>query len=90
MIDRGDGIPEAKLETIFEKFKPADSSDSRAKAGTGLGLAICQSIVDNHGARIDGHSVEGAGSTFSFDLKKVAAPAEQRDDAAAPVAAAAM
>jgi signal transduction histidine kinase len=75
VIDEGAGIPEAKLETIFEKFKQADSSDSRAKAGTGLGLAICQSIAQHHGSRIEVSSVEGEGSTFYFELAKVAARA---------------
>ena len=75
IIDEGAGIPAAKLDTIFEKFKQADSSDSRAKAGTGLGLAICQSIAEHHGSRIAVSSVQGEGSTFYFDLKRTAAPA---------------
>ena len=71
VIDRGPGIPEAKLETIFEKFKQADSSDSRAKAGTGLGLAICQSIAEHHSSRIEVSSKEGEGSTFRFDIARI-------------------
>ncbi len=73
VIDEGAGIPASKLDTIFEKFKQADSSDSRAKAGTGLGLAICQSIAENHGSKIHVSSQEGKGSIFYFDLEQVAA-----------------
>lgn len=40
--DRGRGIPEHKLESIFERFEQVDVSDSRHQQGTGLGLAICR------------------------------------------------
>lgn len=79
VIDKGPGIPAAKQATIFEKFKQADSSDSRAKAGTGLGLAICQSIAEHHGSRIEISSVEGEGSVFFFDLKRIASPSQAVD-----------
>ena len=82
VIDRGPGIPEAKLETIFEKFKQADSSDSRAKAGTGLGLAICQSIAEHHGSRIEVSSREGEGSTFHFDIERIEDAAVRSEPAA--------
>ena len=66
--DRGRGIPEDKLETIFGRFQQVDSSDSRQKGGTGLGLAICKTIVAQHGGRIWVDSKLGEGSTFSFTL----------------------
>ncbi len=43
--DQGRGIPEDKLESIFERFHQVDASDSRTMGGTGLGLAICRSII---------------------------------------------
>ncbi|MCH8221807.1 MAG: GAF domain-containing protein [Chloroflexi bacterium] len=66
--DSGRGIPPEKIDAIFERFKQADSSDSRDKGGTGLGLAICRLIVEQHGGQIYVESEMGAGSTFTFWL----------------------
>ena len=66
--DRGRGIPQDKLETIFERFQQVDASDSRKKGGTGLGLAICRHIVEQHGGKIWVASIYGKGSTFYFSL----------------------
>ncbi len=78
VTDRGRGIPPEAVESVFEKFKQVDSSDSREKGGTGLGLAICKAIVDQHGGRIWVESEVGAGSTFFFTLPLAApAPAAQ-------------
>jgi len=52
ICDQGRGIPEDQLETIFERFKQVEYSDSRHRGGTGLGLAICRSIVQQHGGTI--------------------------------------
>ena len=66
--DFGRGIPEDKLENIFERFQQVDASDSRAMGGTGLGLAICRSIVNQHGGRIWATSKPGHGTIFHFTL----------------------
>ena len=66
--DRGRGIPEDKLETIFGRFQQVNASDSRDKGGTGLGLAICRSIVQQHEGSIWVESKLGEGSTFCFTL----------------------
>jgi PAS domain S-box-containing protein len=66
--DEGRGIPEDKLETVFERFKQVDASDSRDKGGTGLGLAICRSIAEAHGGKIWARRGEPAGSVFTFTL----------------------
>ena len=68
VTDRGRGIPEHKLETIFDRFQQVDSSDARDKGGTGLGLAICKSIVLQHQGRIWVESISGHGSTFVVTL----------------------
>jgi PAS domain S-box-containing protein len=66
--DQGRGIPRDKFESIFERFKQVDASDSRKKGGTGLGLAICRSIVEQHGGQIWVESDLGKGSSFYFVL----------------------
>ncbi|MBD2205884.1 response regulator [Calothrix sp. FACHB-1219] len=66
--DTGRGIPEDKLDSIFERFQQVDSSDSRNHDGTGLGLAICQSIVQQHGGKIWVESTLEQGSTFYFAI----------------------
>ena len=69
--DRGQGIPQDRLETIFERFQQVDSSDSRKKGGTGLGLAICRQIVEGHGGQIWAESCLENGSTFYFTLPEL-------------------
>ena len=66
--DQGRGIPDDKLETIFDRFHQVDASDSRALGGTGLGLAICRSIISQHGGRIWATSNPDQGATFHFTL----------------------
>ncbi len=66
--DHGRGIPSDKLQTIFDRFKQVDASDSRTMGGTGLGLAICSSIIAQHGGHIWATSTMGEGSTFHFTL----------------------
>ena len=70
--DTGIGIPEEKLETIFDKFIQVDSSLSRNFGGTGLGLAICRQLVTLMEGKIWIESVEWSGSTvyFTVNLKK--------------------
>lgn len=66
--DRGRGIPEDKLQLIFERFQQVDASDSRQKGGTGLGLSICRNIVEQHDGHIWAKSTLGEGSTFYVQL----------------------
>ncbi|MHB1510378.1 MAG: PAS domain S-box protein [Acidimicrobiales bacterium] len=78
--DHGQGIPADQLETVFERFRQVDASDSRARGGTGLGLAICRTIVEQHGGRIWAESVLGEGTILSFTLPAVADVEEEKLD----------
>ncbi|MBE7379943.1 MAG: GAF domain-containing protein [Leptolyngbya sp. SIO1E4] len=66
--DHGQGIPENKLEVIFDQFEQLNASDMGHQGGTGLGLAICRSIIQQHHGRIWAESTPGVGSTFFFTL----------------------
>jgi signal transduction histidine kinase len=50
--DRGNGIPAAQLEAVFEPFFRLETSRSRDTGGTGLGLTIARNIAENHGATL--------------------------------------
>ena len=66
--DTGIGIPQDKLDIIFERFRQADDSVVRRFGGTGLGLAISKAIVEMLGGEIGVESQEGKGSLFWFVL----------------------
>jgi signal transduction histidine kinase len=63
--DNGIGIPEDKVEKIFEEFFQVESGKH---GGTGLGLAITKRLVEEHGGKIWVTSQLGEGSTFYFTL----------------------
>jgi len=78
VTDTGIGIPETKINKIFENFQQASSGTSRLYGGTGLGLAIVKQLVESQGGSIHVKSVMDQGSTFSFELSylKTTADAE--------------
>lgn len=64
--NQGNPIPQAKLETIFEKFYRLDSARSTNTGGAGLGLAIAKEIVSAHDGTI---SVESSRENTTFTVK---------------------
>jgi two-component system phosphate regulon sensor histidine kinase PhoR len=66
VADRGIGIAEEAMPSLFEKYSKV--KNPVGVGGLGLGLYISKRIIEAHGGRIWAESTEGAGSTFSFTL----------------------
>jgi len=56
--DRGPGIPEPEIASLFSKFKRGSDASG---PGLGLGLAICKGIAEAHGGSITARNAPGGG-----------------------------
>ncbi|NLO40875.1 MAG: PAS domain-containing protein [Ruminiclostridium sp.] len=72
--DEGVGIPEEKLEVIFERFGQVDNSLSRQAEGSGIGLYLVKMFVEKMGGQISVTSIPYEGTTFLIRLPEL--PAE--------------
>ncbi|MEL6534218.1 MAG: tetratricopeptide repeat-containing sensor histidine kinase [Bacteroidota bacterium] len=68
VADEGEGIPEADLPHVFEKFYQAKARTQGSVSSNGLGLTYCKLAVEAHGGSIAVHSQVGEGTTFSLHL----------------------
>jgi signal transduction histidine kinase len=69
--DEGIGIPEADQAQVFQRFYRARNVSHRNFGGLGLGLYISHSIAKRHGGSLKLASVEGQGSTFTVELRRM-------------------
>lgn len=76
VLDSGVGIPQDRLQSIFEEFTQGDSSTTRKFGGTGLGLSICKRIVQLLRGDIWAESEVGVWAKFSFTAKFGLCPPE--------------
>jgi two-component system sensor histidine kinase KdpD len=68
IVDEGHGIPQAELESVFDKFYRAQKGD-HVRAGTGLGLAISRGFVEAlHGTLVASNRTDRSGAEFTLTL----------------------
>ncbi|MCE1248979.1 MAG: response regulator [Firmicutes bacterium] len=70
MKDTGKGIPEDKMDKIFNPFYQTADFLTREVGGLGLGLPITKHIIEDHGGTISVESEMGKGSTFTIKLPR--------------------
>jgi signal transduction histidine kinase len=68
VIDYGEGISEADLPFIWDRYYKSGKAHKRAVTGSGLGLSIVKKIIDIHGGKYGVKSELGKGSTFWFEI----------------------
>jgi signal transduction histidine kinase len=68
--DTGQGIPEADMPRIFDRFYRSEASRAAGESGFGLGLAIAKNIVDSMGGEITVTSTIGQGTTFTVVIPR--------------------
>jgi len=73
VTDTGIGIPDEKLEHVFESFEQAARETSRKYGGTGLGLSITRQLCEMMGGTIAASSEFGKGTTFRVQLPLIIA-----------------
>lgn len=71
--DTGIGIPDDKLQLIFDRFTQVDPAITRKYGGTGLGLSITRYLLQMMDGEIHVESFKGKGSTFLFTLPSIPA-----------------
>ncbi|MDE2565961.1 MAG: heavy metal sensor histidine kinase, partial [Burkholderiales bacterium] len=89
VVNRGQGIPAAQLDRVFERFVRLDAARARAEGGIGLGLAIVRSIMQAHGGTVTAASDATGLTTFTLHFPPLpnafrGPDAAQRSPAAAP------
>jgi signal transduction histidine kinase/CheY-like chemotaxis protein len=70
ITDSGVGIAAEFLPYVFDRFRQADSSTTRAHGGLGLGLALVSHLVEMHGGSVEAHSDgRGQGAVFTIRIR---------------------
>jgi len=76
VADKGLGIPQDKVEALFERYARADQPEAARRGGYGIGLFAIKKIIAAHAGFIDVKSALDEGSTFTISLPVTGPPAE--------------
>jgi len=68
--DTGIGIPDDKLQMVFDRFSQVDSSSTRKYGGTGIGLALAKELIRLHEGELWVESVVGEGTTMHVMFRR--------------------
>jgi PAS domain S-box-containing protein len=85
--DSGMGIPEDKMQKVFENFEQGDVAINRKYGGTGLGLAIVKQLVENQDGTIKAQSKLGRGTKFTVNLTLEIGKEDDLDETKSPTSA---
>jgi signal transduction histidine kinase len=79
--DHGEGIAEADIPKLFQRFTQLDTGNTRKAGGAGLGLSIVKALVEAHGGEVGVRSEPNARTVFWFTLPARPVPAGVRSEA---------
>jgi signal transduction histidine kinase/CheY-like chemotaxis protein len=82
--DTGIGIPQDRMDRLFQSFSQVDSSTTRKFGGTGLGLTISKQLAEMMDGQIGVESEEGGGSKFWFTAVLEKQPAGREEKIVVP------
>ena len=68
VADDGEGIPEARLKTLFDPSAASPGDSAHSRNNMGIGLSVCRTIVMAHGGALSARNLEGGGACFRFTL----------------------
>ncbi|MCK5207970.1 MAG: response regulator, partial [Cyclobacteriaceae bacterium] len=83
--DSGMGIPDDKIQKVFENFEQGDVTVNRKYGGTGLGLSIVKQLVEAQDGSIDVQSKPKRGTKFTVNLKLEIGNEEDMDETKSPL-----
>ena len=68
--DEGVGIPEGRIESIFDRYIQVNNKMSNKSSGTGIGLSLVKKLVEIMNGAIYVDSIEDEGSTFTIEFPR--------------------